>query len=109
MGIADKFKDLTKKAEDAAVEHQDQILDAIKTSQDAVVSAVAALTDSAAPITEKLPAPPFADLVANPVDVTDSYFSFAQKLLASQKDFTLKLAESYRPAKPAAKTGPKGA
>lgn len=29
MGIADKLKDLTKKAETAAAEHQDQLLDAV--------------------------------------------------------------------------------
>jgi hypothetical protein len=30
MGIADKLKSLTKRAQDAAVEHQDQIVDAVK-------------------------------------------------------------------------------
>jgi hypothetical protein len=80
---------------------QDQILDAIKASQDAVVSAVDTVAERATPITEKLPAAPFADRLPKPVDVIDNYFSFAQKLLASQKDFVLKLAESSSPAKSA--------
>jgi hypothetical protein len=88
---------------------QVQILDAVKTSQDAVMSAVASLADGAAPMTEKLPAAPFADLLAKPVDVIDSYFSFAQKLLASQQDFTLKIAESYNVSKTAATPAPKAA
>jgi DNA-binding protein H-NS len=33
MGIADKLKSLTKKAEDAAVEHQDQLLDAVQKAE----------------------------------------------------------------------------
>jgi hypothetical protein len=82
---------------------QDQVLDAIKAGQDALVSAVETVADTAAPITEKLPAPPFADALVKPVDLLDNYFSFAQKLLASQKDFALRLAESYNVTKPAAK------
>jgi hypothetical protein len=88
---------------------QDQILDAVKAGQDAVLSVVDSVAGSAAPITEKLPAPPFADRLPNPVDVVDNYFSFVQKLLANQKDFALKLVESYNPVKPAAKSGPKAA
>jgi hypothetical protein len=88
---------------------QDEILNAVKAGQDAVLSAVDSLADAATPITEKLPEAPFADLLPKPVDVIENYFSFAQKLLANQKDFALKLAESYSPAKPAAKSGPKAA
>ncbi|HSS11520.1 MAG TPA: hypothetical protein VLL25_16665 [Acidimicrobiales bacterium] len=88
---------------------QDQILDAIKAGQDAVLSAVDTLADSATPITENLPAAPFAEHLPKPVDVIDNYFSFAQKLLASQKDFTLKLVESYSPAKTVSKPAPKAA
>jgi hypothetical protein len=86
---------------------QDQFLDAIKAGQDALLSAVDSLVDSTTPITEKLPAAPFADRLPNPVDVIDNYFSFGQKLLATQKDFSLKLVESYRPANTASKSGSK--
>ena len=33
MGIADRLKNLTKKAEDAAVEHKDQIHDAVQKAE----------------------------------------------------------------------------
>jgi hypothetical protein len=90
----------------------DKILDAVKTGQDAVLSAVGTLTSRTRPLTEKLPASPLADRLPKPAAVVDSYFGFAQKVLANQKDFALKLAESYKPAKPvkpAAKTGSKAA
>ena len=87
---------------EVATTMQDQVLDAIKAGQDALVSAVDTLADTAAPITEKLPSPPFADVMTKPVDLIDNYFSFVQKLLASQKDFALRLAETYS-SKPAAK------
>ncbi len=95
---------------EASTTMQEQFLDAIKTSQDAILSTVDSFVESAAPITEKLPAAPFADQMPSAVDVIDNAFSFAQKLLANQKDFALKLANAYSPAKPAAtKTGPKAA
>ena len=94
---------------ETAVTVQDQILDAVRAGQEAVLSAVGTLANGTKPIAEKLPASPLADRLPKAADVVDNYFGFAQKLLANQKDFTLKLAESYRPAKPAAKTGPKGA
>jgi hypothetical protein len=88
---------------------QDQLLDAVKAGQAKVLSAVDTLADSATPIIDKLPAAPFADRLPNPVDLIDNYFSFAQKLLANQKDFTLKLAESYNPAKPGPRAARKAA
>jgi hypothetical protein len=94
---------------ETATNVQDQILDAIKAGQDAVLSAVGTLADSAAPITERLPAAPFADQLPNPVDVIDNYFRFAQKLLATQKDFSLKVVESYGPANAAPATAVKPA
>jgi hypothetical protein len=93
----------------------DQILDAIKVGQDAILSVVDSLVERASPITEKLPASPFADQLPNLVEVTENGYTFAQKLLASQKDFALKLAQVYSPAqsanatKSAAKAAPKAA
>lgn len=83
---------------DSAVNVQDQVLDAIKASQDAVLSAVTTLIEKTAPIAEKLPAAPFADQMPKSVDVLDKTFDFAEKLLASQKEFVTKLVEAYTPA-----------
>jgi hypothetical protein len=98
--------------QDTAARVQDQVLDAIKAGQDAVLSAVDTLAETAAPITEMMPAPPFADRFPKAADLVDSYFGFAQKLLANQKDFALKLAEAYRPgssSEPTRKSSPKAA
>jgi hypothetical protein len=98
--------------QDTAARVQDQVIDAIKAGQDAVLSAVDTLVETTAPITEKLPAPPFADRFPKPAELVDSYFAFAQKLLANQKDFALKLAEAYRPGPssgPMRKSPPKAA
>jgi hypothetical protein len=88
---------------------QDQVLDAIKTSQDALLSAVKAVAENTTPLTDKLPAAPFANQLPDGVDVVNSAFGFAEKLLANQKEFTTKLIEAYRPAKPATKSSSKAA
>ena len=93
--------------QDTATRVQEQVLDAIKAGQDAVLSAVDTLADTTGSITEKLPAPPFADRLPKPQEVVDSYFTFAQKLLANQKDFAIKLADAYRPASKSGVAGPK--
>lgn len=92
--------------QDTAARVQEQVLDAIKAGQDAVLSVVDTLADTTGSIAGKLPTPPFADRLPKPQEVVDSYFTFAQKLLANQKDFAIKLADTYRPAKPGT-TGPK--
>jgi hypothetical protein len=89
---------------EAAANVQDQVLDAIKTSQDALLSAVKAVAENAAPLTEKLPAAPFASQLPDGVDVVNTAFGFAEKLLANQKEFTTKLIEAYSPAKSATKS-----
>ena len=88
---------------------QDQVLGAIKVGQEQVISAVSTITDNVAPLTDKLPAAPFADRLPNPATFVDNYFGFAEKLLASQKDFASKLADAYRPAKTASQPAPKAA
>src|ERR1700675_4977064 len=92
---------------------QDQVLDAIKTSQDALLSAVKAVAENTAPLTapltDKLPAAPFANQLPDGVDVVNTAFGFAQKLLANQQEFTTKLIEAYRPAKSTTKSVPKAA
>jgi hypothetical protein len=85
---------------------QDQLLEAIVTGEEAVLSGVKTLAQSTQPITGKLPEMPFADRLPNPVDIVDNAFGFAEKLLANQRDFAVKLVQAYRPAtgtsKPAA-------
>jgi hypothetical protein len=89
---------------ETAANAQDQVLDAIDTSQNALLSAVKAVVESAAPLTDKLPAAPFASQLPDGVDVVNTAFGFAEKLLANQKEFTTKLMEAYSPARSATKS-----
>jgi len=76
---------------------QDQLLDAISAGEDAVLTGVKTLAKTAQPVTGIFPELPFADRLPKPVDVVDSAFGFAEKLLANQKEFAVKLVEAYRP------------
>ena len=86
---------------DTATTVQDQVLDAIKAGQSAIISAVSTFAESASPITGKLAAVPFAARLPKPADVLETAFGFAEKLLATQKEFTTKLVDAYGPAVPA--------
>jgi hypothetical protein len=94
---------------EAAANVQDQVLDAIKTSQDAFLSAVKAVAENTAPLTDKLPAAPFASQLPDAVDVVNTAFGFAEKQLANQKEYTTKVIEAYTPAKSATKSQSKSA
>ena len=83
---------------ETAANVQDQVLDAINTSQNALLFAVKAVAENTAPLTDKLPAAPFANQLPDGVDVVNTAFGVAEKLLANQKEFTTKLIEAYSPA-----------
>jgi hypothetical protein len=73
---------------------QDQVLDAIKQSQDAALQAVSAWSESVAKLAPKLPdipKLPIADVVPKPRELSDQFFEFAQELLASQQRFVEQL------------------
>jgi hypothetical protein len=88
---------------ETATEVQDQVLDAIKTGQDALLAAVTVVAENTTPLTDKLPAAPFANQLPDGVAVVNTAFGFAEKLLANQKEFTTKLIEAYSPAQSAPK------
>jgi hypothetical protein len=71
------------------------VLDGATTAQDAILSAVTSFADTIKPVTEKLQSLPFADLAPNPAETIDAAFGFAEKVLASQKDFASKLVSAY--------------
>lgn len=84
---------------------QDQVLDAVKAGQDAIVDVVQQVVDV-------LPAPPplpFLDQLPPPGEVIDRAFGYAERLLDAQREFAVKLAgvtksAAQSAAKPAAKT-----
>jgi hypothetical protein len=87
---------------------QDQTLDAVRTTQDAVVEAVIAWTETANKLTAQLPdfakgyeVPEFADFTKQfptAAEVIDSNFDFAQQMLANQRDFAQRIVAATKPA-----------
>jgi hypothetical protein len=81
-------------ATDESKHVQDQVLDAIKQSQDAALRAVTAWSDSVAkllPTVPDLPKLPMTDALPKPIEVSDQFFEFAQQLLTSQQGFVEQL------------------
>jgi hypothetical protein len=73
---------------------QDQMLDAIKQSQDAALQAVSAWSENVAKLAPKLPDMPklpIAGALPKPGDLSDQFFEFAQQLLTSQQKFVEQL------------------
>ncbi len=87
---------------------QDQTLDAVRKTQDAVVETVTAWTETADKLTAQLPDftkgygfPAFADFTKqfpNAAEVIDSHFDFAQQVLTNQRDFAQRIVAATKPA-----------
>jgi 3-methyladenine DNA glycosylase AlkC len=76
---------------------QDQVLDAIKKSQDATLKIVGAWSESVAKLATNLPdmpTLPMVDSLPKPGELSDQFFDFAQKLMTSQQEFVQKLIET---------------
>lgn len=80
---------------------QEQVLDGIKQGQKAVIDAVGAWArtiESIVPATPGLPNLPLAESIPTPVQVVTEAFAFAEKLIASQRDFALQVLAAASPA-----------
>jgi hypothetical protein len=78
-------------------EIQDQILDAVRKSQETVVDAIKAWADTVQAITPSLPsapAVPFADKLPKPGELVANAYDFAEQLLASQRKFAEEVLEA---------------
>lgn len=76
---------------------QDQVLDAIKRSQDATLKIVGAWSESVAKLATNLPDMPklpLVDSLPKAGELSDQFFDFAQKLMTSQQEFVQKLIET---------------
>jgi hypothetical protein len=95
----------------ASQELQEQILDSIRKSQDAVVDALRTWADAVHSVTPSLPvsAVPFADKLPKPKDLVEDAFDFAAQLLAAQRKFAEDILQvttsvvDQAPAEPAKK------
>lgn len=75
----------------------DQAVSALRKAEDAVVSAVSQVSEFVGDIVPELPTLPLADQIAPPKDMVRTSFEFAQKLLDSQKEYTLALLKAIEP------------
>jgi|SRR5580700_6642689 hypothetical protein len=81
-------------------ELQNQILDAVRKSQETVVEAIKTWTDTIQAITPSLPtvpAVPLADKLPKPGELVASAYDFAEQLLATQRKFAEEVLEATAP------------
>lgn len=79
---------------------EDQVLEAVRQSQDAVVKAVKTWADAGknlVPDLPGLPALPFADQLPNPSEFMDSAFDFADRFIAAQREFATAVVDAAKP------------
>ena len=76
---------------------EDQVLETVRQSQDAVVKAVKTWAEAGKSMVPDLPPLPFADQLPNTVDIVENAFDFADKLLAGQRDFAAAILDAARP------------
>ena len=87
-------------AQDIGQKVQDQTLDTVRKTQNAVVEAVTAWTETA----NKAPTPgDFTKQFPTVAEVIDSNFDFAQRILSSQRDFAHRIIAAITPKAEASK------
>ena len=82
---------------------QEQVLDGIKQGQKAVIDAVGAwakTVENIVPATPSIPRLPLAEGIPTVEQVVAESFAFAEKLIASQRDFALQVLAVVSPAVP---------
>ena len=96
--VAEKAKNTEKVdggAEEARI--QDQIMDAIKKSQEATLKVVSAWSESVAKIAPKLPEMPklpLVDSLPKPGEISDKFFEFARELMATEHELVKRLMDA---------------
>ena len=83
---------------------QDGILKAIETGQRMTLEAVSVAASTFDGILPERPAVPFTTTLATPQEALDAGFTFAERLLDSQKKFLTEMATIVVPATPAKKS-----
>ena len=83
-------------------EPAEEFLNAISTTQQAVIEAVKTWVDGLKSVAPKVatPALPFADALPKPEEIVNSTYDFAEKLLASQRRFAGDLVKATAPLLP---------
>jgi hypothetical protein len=81
----------------------DQFLEALGLTQQLVLTGTSAWVTTTKSFTPDISKVPFSNRMPDAVALTGNAFDFAAKLLASQRDFSIKLVETCVPAPAAAK------
>ena len=81
---------------------EDQVLDTVKQGQEAVVKAVQTWADASKNLIPDLPPLPFADQLPATSEIVENAFAFADKLLASQREFVNAILDAAKPVYTAA-------
>jgi hypothetical protein len=76
---------------------EDQVLETVKQGQEAVVKAVRTWADASKNLIPDLPPLPFADQLPNTTEIVENTFAFADKLLASQREFVAAILDAVKP------------
>lgn len=76
---------------------EEQVLETVRQSQDAVVKAVQTWAEAGKNILPDLPALPFADQLPGTVDLVENAFAFADRMLATQREFAAAVLDAARP------------
>jgi len=89
-------------ASNPAEQVQEELLSAIRKSQDIVLQAVKAWVDSAQELTSKMPSVqlPFVDQLPKPEDIVSGTYDFAEQVLANQRKFAEEILEVTAPLLP---------
>jgi hypothetical protein len=81
----------------SAASVQEQTLETIRESQQAVVNAAQTWAESVQSIVPTTPALPFGDQLPSPQEIVKTSFDFAEQLLKSQREFAESLLAAYAP------------
>jgi len=84
-------------ATDMITSLEDQVLETVKQGQEAVVKAVRTWADTSKNLIPDLPPLPFADQLPATSEIIENVFAFADKPLASQREFAAAILEATKP------------
>src|ERR671926_1215464 len=76
---------------------EDQVLETVKQGQEAIVKAVRTWADASKNLIPDLPPLPFAYQLPNVSELVENGFAFADKLIASQREFAAAILEAAKP------------
>jgi cell division septum initiation protein DivIVA len=76
---------------------EDQVLETVKQTQDAVLKAVQTWAEAGKNIVPELPPLPFSDQLPAAHEIVENAFQFADRLLKAQREFANAVLEAAKP------------